>query len=481
MPDLFQSAVDLEGTGGWRKIWIVFRCLFLLAWILLLMDMWVGKGQDSGAAAPLILLMVGLVVLLLFVLFLLEALEIAYTILRDRHADEFSSEANDLIEKMKGSEYLVYEAREWLATLIVVAITLTTEFDDKNIPSFLGLAGHYEYIWRPIPLLLTTLPVLWFAQGLGKTCAKASPLKILMWWPVRGLAWPLTKVMGWLIRTTGLYLPGKLLGTPLEHQISSGDQPLLRPSDEGFFLAGLQRYGFAIHELSISITLKKDGSCAIEERLVWYLLRYTGNYFSRKLFFDGVLRSAEPPIVRGFTCPAVRDRYTTVSNLLDKIWNDPLPEDLRPVADRWSVDSKQKDDWDSKLHESRLEVNTYDNFPLDKDAFVLMVMQKSVWDGSAFKRSIGQPDYYEMSFEYPCRCYRLEIVSEKGVDVYLANITASAFFRSNPHDDEKRRLDIARDRSATDGGLHTTLPYPLAGAKYRYDWMVAHKPNESRS
>ena len=483
MPDLFQSAVDLEGTGGWRIFWIVFRCLFLLAWILLLMDMWVGKGRQYGAVPLLILVMAFAVVLLLFLLFLLEALEIAYTILRDRHADEFPPEANDLIEKMKGNEHLVnehlvYEAREWLATLIIVLITLMTECHElKKLPGYSIFAREYELLWDPLALLLTTLPVLWFAQGLGKTCAKAAPLKILMWWPVRGIAWPLTKLMGWFIRNTGLYLPGNLLGAPLEQMISSGEQLTLRPSDEGFFLAGLQRYGFAIHELSILITLKKDGTCAVEEKLVWYLLRYTGNSFSRKLFFDGALQTADKPIVRGFNCPAVRDRYTTVSNLLDKIWDAALPSDLSAVAESWNVDSQKKDDWDLKTHESRLVIKTFVNFPLDKDAFVLTVLQKSVWDGTAFKRQIRQPDFYEMSFEYPCKRYRLEIVPEKGVDLYLANITASAFFRSNPHDDERRRLDAARDSKATDGGLHTTLQYPLAGAKYRYDWIVEQKPS----
>jgi hypothetical protein len=482
VPDTFQSAVDLEGTGGWRIFWIVFRCLFLLAWIVLLMDMWVGKGRQYGGVPLLILVMACAVVLLLFLLFLLEALEIAYTILRDRHADEFPPEANDLIEKMKGNEHLVYEAREWLATLIVVLITIMTECHElAKLPGYSIFVREYELLWDPLALLLTTLPVLWFAQGLGKTCAKAAPLKILTWWPVRGIAWPLTKVMGWFIRSTGLYLPGNLLGASLEQMISSGEQLTLRPSDEGFFLSGLHRYGFAIHELSILITLKKNGTCAVEEKLVWYLLRYTGNSFSRKLYFDGAQQSAELPLVRGFNCPPVRDRYTIVSDLLDKIWNDPPPKDLTPVDDRWNVTSTKNYDWNSKSHESRLEVKTYDNFPLDKDAFVLTVMQKSVWDGAAFKRQIGQPDFYEMSFEYPCKRYRLEIVPEEGLDVYLANIKASASFRLNPHDDEKRRLDIARDRQSTDGGLHTTLPYPLAGARYRYDWVVEHKPTGNGS
>jgi hypothetical protein len=475
-PRMFEYAVELEDAGGWKRVWTVLRPVFLLVWLVLLVRMWIGKIHNSQISTNLILPMILLLLALLFLLFLLEALEIAYTLLSDRHDDQFPGNAKTLIATMKANPHLVYEAREWLATLIVVAITLMTEYDDGTIP-FLGSVGAHKLLWQPIPLLLTTLPVLWFAQGLGKTCARASPLKLLTWWPVRTFAWQFTIAMGWFITKTGLPGPGQLLWRLLKGMVIKGTQPL-RPSDEGFFLSGLQRYGFAFHELAISITLKKDGTCAVEQKLVWYLLRFTGHKFSHKLYFDGPQKSAGQAEVRGFTCPSVGDEYAPVSKLLDRIWENPVPTGLAEILPKiFGVTSPYTVDRDKNRYESRLVVETYDRFPLD-NAFVLTVTQKSNWEGSSFKRNIGDTDFYEMTFEYPCNRYKLDIVPEEGVNLYLAQVTASAAFRMNLHDDEKKRLEDARVETPTDGGLHSVFYYPLAGAKYRYNWVLYEKTQE---
>jgi hypothetical protein len=489
---MFESVTELEDVKA-RPGEIVARYLRYLVLVvvsLVLCGEWYDKSHPP-LKAPIPLGDVGLialgVVFLFFLLIFVEAIEIAYTLVTDKHDDQFPDKAKALIQQMQQNEPLVYGAREWVVTMLLIAITLVIEYREPVIPVFkLPVHKEYEFLWLLFTVLLTAAPIIWLAQAPGKILARADPLRTLMLRPTRG-CWKLVCAMGWALEKSGLGIPEDYVKKRLERAFPKKNQIQLRPSDAGFFLAGLQRYGLALHELSVKITVKEDGSCVVEQKLVWYLLRFTGTYFTRRFYFESDVARNGPPQAQGFTCPLVTDSYETVAQLLDGIWRSPAPEGLKE-AEPWAWD------WDPPAEgiapkaepgskEVRFWVHTHYKFPENcEQAFALRVSYEGVWEKNAFKTGYHQSDSYETTFEYPCRTYILEIVPEDGVDIRLANPEASVTFNHNPHDDERQRLEKALnddpDHAASvrgKGGIYCKLHYPIAGAQYKYSWTVARR------
>lgn len=490
MAEMFETVTELEEEKArpGELLLQFLRYLVLLLVVSVLLGEWYRKIHPEGKPPITLGAFFGvgvLVVILLLVLAFVEALEIAYTILRGKHADEFPEEAKSLINEMREHEELVYGAREWVVTMVVVAITLATEYREPYIP-FLIFGWHvspaFEPLWNAFAVLLTTIPIIWLAQGPGKILARANPLRTLMLLPTRG-CWKIVRSVGWIVDKTGLSLPEKFAEHRIEKVARSLPKQNLRPSDEGFFLAGLQRYGFAAHELQVKVTIKEGGACVVEQKLVWYLLRFTGTHFTRRLYFGSKVVRNGPPYARGFHCPLVDDTYEPVARLLDGIWHDPVSKGLEEVEPpEWDYEPPDplEPNADQALKEVRFWIHTLYEFPRGKQAFALRVSYKGLWDVNAFKVGRYESDSYEMTFEYPCRTYILEIIPDDGIDIRLANPQASVTFNHNPHGDEQRRLKEALNQDddhanevRKKGGIYCKLLYPIAGAQYKYSWKLA--------
>lgn len=489
---MFESVTELEEEKArpGQILFQILRYLLLVVVACILIGEYYRKISPEGKPTVSALAVFGVVVLvgiLLYLLAFVEALEIAYTILRGKHADEFPEDAKKLIDEMREHEDLVYGAREWVVTAFVVAITLATEYRAPYVPILIfrrHVSPTFEFVWVAIAVLLTTIPIIWLAQGPGKILARSNPLRTLMMGSTR-FCWQIVRVTGYFVQKTGLELPEKYVEHRIDRIARSLPKQNLRPSDEGFFLSGLQRYGFAAHELQVKITIKEGGSCVVEQKLVWYLLRFTGTHFTRKLYFGSKVVRNGPPHARGFHCPLVDDSYEPVAQLLDGIWNDPAPKGLEEVEPpEWDYEppDPQEAKADQALKEVRFWIHTLYEFPRGKQAFALKVSYKGIWDKNAFKVDHHESDSYEMTFEYPCRTYVLEIVPDDNIDIRLANPQASVTFNHNPHGDEQQRLKKALDQEGDHadeirkkGGIYCRFLYPIAGAQYKYSWKVAKR------
>jgi hypothetical protein len=271
MPEMFESVTELEDVKARPgKILVqIVRFSGLAIVTLLLLGVLYEKIRAPGRP-PIstdTIILAAFVVLLLFVLLaFVEALQIAYTIVRGKHHDEFSTKEEARIKEMQENEDLVYGAREWVVTMIVAVITLATEYHELYIPIVkVRVPPALEPVWLVFTAVLTAVPIIWLAQWPGKVLAVTAPVPTLMSLPMR-VSWQIVRAIGWIVEMTGLDIPEKFIEKWLERVASPQN---LRPSDEGFFLSGLQRYGFAAHELSVKITIKEAGSCIVEQKLVW--------------------------------------------------------------------------------------------------------------------------------------------------------------------------------------------------------------------
>jgi hypothetical protein len=215
------------------------------------------------------------------------------------------------------------------------------------------------------------------------------------------------------------------------------------------------------------------------------LLRYTGNYFTRRFYFSSKPVRKGMPDARGFHCPQVVDNYEPVAELLDSIREGQSPDGLTEVSQLWDYDPPPDEPANSPNHaaeEVRFWIHTHYDLPEKSSAFALVVKYEGEWERQAFKIGHQQDDFYEMTFEYPCRNYTLEIVPDDGLDIRLANPKATVTFNHNPHGDEQKRLADALaknpeygDRIRQKGGLYSELRYPISGAKYRYSWRAVQR------
>jgi hypothetical protein len=481
MSEMFESADELEDEIARPRKMVVQTaryCALLLVILLLLgflNDRVTAHGAHSISTRAVVL--AALVLLPLFVLLaLLVALQVAYTSVRDIHEDEFPDEAKALLEEMRANQYLVYGARDWAITMIVAIITLATEYHEPYIPGFrLRVPPPLEPLWELFAALLTSIPIIWLAQWPGEALGVGSPIRTLSSLPMRS-CWKIVKATGWIVRVMGLDIPEPFIKMPLRSRALPSLN--LRRSDESFFLAGLQRYGFALHEISVRITIQEGGACVVEQKLVWYVLRFTGTYFTRRLYFESrIVRSGHPHAL-GFRCPPVGEGYEPVAQLLDGIWNSPPPPGLVEVdPPQWTAIAKTEPNAPGAV---RLRIRTHYELPREQEAFAFRVLYRGDWDKNAFKVSHQEADSFEMTFEYPCRTYILEIVPDDGVDVRLANVQAIVTLDHNPHLGEQRRLEQAliedadyADEIRQKGGIYCRFLYPIAGAQYRYSWSVA--------
>jgi hypothetical protein len=245
----------------------------------------------------------------------------------------------------------------------------------------------------------------------------------------------------------------------LSRKNGSSDENRLKPSDEGFFLAALQRYGCALHELCVTICMNGDGSCEVGYDFILYLLRYPRSEFVRQLTFDSKVTRAEICSLGGFRCVADESIHV----LLDKLAAG------APTAELQSVDP-------GFLFGRSIEADKYARFrfitsvsvPDESGAFVIAAKCKGIWEPGAFRVRNEDPDYFKMLFDYPCRRYKLRITPHS--TVHLTNIEPHATFKGDKHEGERLRLQ--KSLRVEKGNLCCVLDYPLPGAEYKYTWLV---------
>jgi len=406
-----------------------------------------------------------IVFFLLLVLLLLEAMEIAYSVQRDKLPDQFGEESErPFFVTMHTHEHVIYDAREWLFILILAIIAFIAEIATHEGVYFLGreVPGR-EFAKLVFAVMFTTLPIVWFAQAPGKDLAKSHPRRILFSGATRAI-WRCLRWVDIIVQKTDLDAPAKLVTKAGEKLFGTAAEPNT-PSDHGLFFASLQRYGFVLHDLLIHIDVLPDGSCKVRQRVVIYLMGYPRTNFRRELFFDARAEKATFARVEGYyQCPVAQDSYEAVSKDLDDI-----------TAGRSSLPSRKDSELgfcEPKMDGRRMtfEVTTYKKLPEENRGGAIAIECEGTWAAGAMKTSHGEEDWFEQSFSFPCRRYRLEIVPDPSLNMHLSEIQASATFMNNPHAGEEKRLEKARED--TNRAILSTLEYPLPGAKYKYHWRV---------
>ena len=440
-----------------------FRTIIFFLLLGLIIYTWYSSFMHSGQhARSEFAWYVVAVVALLAALFVLEAMEIAYTRLRDKLLDQFQTDAErNFFLRMKKDQHVVYEAREWLVIMIIAAITLIAEIGTGE-----GLfVGRYPV--KPqflFPIIFASLPVIWFAQGPGKELANRLPRWVLFG-PIGRLTWPCVRAVSFVVEWTGLNIPAGLVPWCLKKTPKESNPP----SDQELFLQSVHRYGFALHHLDIRVDILPDGSCRLKQSFLIYLLRYPRRNFKREVFFDSDAIDPRFSRVEGYyRCPRLEDSqesYDSICKLLEQIREG--TSDLEAVKDE-RLGTREAS---IEAGHVRFEIETYRSLPEGESAAAIAVVCEGNWKPGAMKVQHGEEDSFQQSFRYPCRTYRLEIVPDPSLDLHFSRIVANAKFMWDPHTGEAKRLESAREPD--NERIVSSLNYPLPGAEYEYCWHVA--------
>ncbi len=416
------------------------------------------------------------VTLLLAVLFIAEGLEIAYTILRDKYPEQLGEVDGRIFSDMKTRENLFYEAREWLVVLIIVALTLKTEFAKVYIP-FFGLIPDFEVAGVVVQahilfsILFTTVPLVWIAQGPAKEFARVYPLRMLII-ASKTKVWLLVKVMGYLVNKSGLTGPSRAMGLGLVRAGASGSDLSLKSSDHGWFCESVKRLGTALHENSVTVNIDRDGSCRIRQRLLIYAVS-PQTVFRHFLMLDSAAigGSLKTNLLKGYHGPPISEKHNKVYDQLEAILKgeSPAPE-FEEVPEFCTPTLCES----AEGRRAEFRAKTWYEVPLPGRSFVLLVECEGSWGPQAFRVVDGRGNSYTDSCDYPCQRYRLRISPDPVIRMHFTNVTAEATFMGNFHRGEADRLRFAKEASVTELGC--LLKYPLPGASYRYTWDVVVPP-----
>lgn len=483
-----------------------------------------------------------LVSCLLGIIFFADGIEIAYSLLRYKDEEQFGELTRRILKQMHEFEDSVYESRELLVTLLIVVITLTLEFDhvylspfaqdpipDLPIPYFPTISAAKFF-----SLLFATLPVLWLAQGPAKSLGRQRPQKML---DTSVLVWFLVRLIGRFTDFFEFNYPSCMAALAIQKGLDGderkagrkerpkpdgkiqkgldGDErmvgrkerpkpdgksagcpgldvpePGAKPSDHAYYIASLQRYGYALHNISVHITINQKGSCRINERLLYYVIARPGSVFTRKMGLDQPSTGFTFVQAKAYSVPLIRDLATrekqkSVLNTLDSLARGPADAvpGTKVLGCNLSVSEIQDaPDFEDKgiLNRRYYRVDTHGSIPSSVMAFAIYAEFTTEWCEKAFtvppSGTAKGGDYFYTAVDCPCYRYTLTVETAEDCDFRLSDLRAKAYCGTDPHWGEQDRLQSSLGFNPDyPHAVHSDLVCPFPATRYRFDWKYSLK------
>lgn len=459
------------------------RYLFPTLLAILLMCVWI-SSQLMNPGREHYFQHLFVLVVLLGIIFFADALEVAYSMLRYKHLEQFGGAERTILQGMHDHESLVYEAREWLVTILIIVITLMAEFPAVYFFKWeirpLQIPGVFSIEAKTLfSALFTAIIVLWFAQGPSKTIGRDYPQQIL---GLGSLVWTLIAAVGRLTKFLGLDGPSDLVSSQIKKLPVLKEDVYLKPSDNAYFIASLQRYGYCIHEQHTEISLGLQGECIATQRVLYYLAFNTVSAFERHLLFDALPSPAHLSLksVSTFRGPLLREddparQNETVLRQLDLICKNGSTAGIANClfsAVPANVSVIARPDPENR-YRMQYWIDTHGSVAPDTHAVAIRVEFSTLWNAGAFKVQPNSSDYFYMKIDCPCYRYKLTINPPPLMEFTFANIRPEAYCGETLHWGESDRLQNSLCLNSTDeAALNCELLYPFPGTRYKLSWTT---------
>lgn len=422
----------------------------------------------------------GLLLLAFFVVyFLAEGMELAYTDLRDKDEDQLRLSIQARMKDMRLHEAEFYEAREYLVIALVFGATWLSHFEKLRAP----WAGEItnEYLRVGYSLLFTTIPFIWLAQSPAKSLATRNSEAFLEFNLV-GLLWTGLKYAGKALDVIGLFLPSQKLTTLFRYSGGFGATRNLPPSNPGFFLAGLRRYGSAACRIDNQVTISSDGATTLRRRILTYVVRGKRKDFKMNVRFDSEVVNVLTNTMQVFAFQPPGEKIEELLEIVDAVWAGRAHPKVEEVTDKVLSSKPLHSDLNKK--------------ELDLKAFLLTGMPEGLeslkepprftgalmllWEVElrtaphAFRMDFAanpEPEEYYLLLSAPCLEANIGIEFAEGCAEEFLEPETEVTIQANRHLPEMDRITSMKRVDKKSLGLR--VAFPLHGARYSWRWKVA--------
>jgi len=202
---------------------------------------------------------------LLFILYFAEGMELAITDLLDKEPNQLRDETvRNLLSQIQSRVGFFFAQRQVFVVVIISVLSLTTAYDWVYVPFYGKMTSPTTTFW--FSLVLTTFTVLWFCQVTPKRLAVINSELFLK---QSSAVWRLIKIISML----GLPDPSDLLVYGIQRNSKFSHGRYLLPGRAAHYDITTHLFGFALDRLHTSIRIRPDGSGTIYKKFLILFLR----------------------------------------------------------------------------------------------------------------------------------------------------------------------------------------------------------------
>ena len=321
-----RSAIRAVSRAGETRVPLALAGFFSLLrntalWALwfALLAIWTATLWDHAAAGDITAVALAIAsVVLWFILFFAEGIELAATDLLDKQPEQLHDPANrEVLSEIQSRARFFIAQRQVFVVAIISFTSLAITYDSITVP-FVGTLTD-ETLGFMFTFLFNTLTVLWFCQVTPKQLAVFNSELFL---GQSRSVWHLIKLVGHF----GLPNPSDALLSVIQRHSAYGKRRQLLPSRAAYYNVSTHRYGISLDKLLTEIVLCADGRTRIRKRFLLLFLH------GRHGIISGLLEASSPfvsqPSVKflALHLVSIPERFEHIENELDALF------DQRPFA-----------------------------------------------------------------------------------------------------------------------------------------------------
>jgi hypothetical protein len=462
-------------------LWTVWVVLAVI-WVATLWRYW-----TEGYRTPVLLATLDLI--LLFILYFAEGIELAITDLLDKEPSQLrEASVRSLLAEIQVRSGFFFAQRQVFVVVIIAVLSLTTAYTWIYVPFYGRVDSPTATFW--FSLTFTSFTVLWFCQVTPKRLAIINSELFLK---QSGLVWRLIKA----ISVLGLPDPSDLLVYTVQKNSDFSHGRYLLPGRAAHYDITTHLFGFALDALHTSIRIRSDGSATICKK---FLILFLRGYHSQ-MYGSIATRSTfvEPPrvLVKALYVLAAHERIESISDKLDAIFSETGKVEGNMVQEwvgktevtidessisrigqeaLWSIEGQPLPESLWLPSASGIVTGSTSGLPM---AALLYEVEAEVKAGGF--DSSGDLDQWPETIGLPCRSYSISIkptfsdsaetsdsLSDPKLAVVIEGCNVTLVGPGTEMSDETLRLT----QSAVAGKGDLTVSYPLQGGCYTLSWRV---------
>jgi hypothetical protein len=418
------------------------------------------------------------IILLLYVLFFAEGLELAIADLLDKEAEQLNdTRLRALLSEIQRRKDFFFSTRQVFVVLIITFMSLRTIYPWIMIP-FLGRVSAYNLpFW--FSLCFTSLTVLWFCQVTPKRLAVMNSELFLR---QSAFLWPLIKLIGVL----GLPSPSDQLIRLFGRFTLYRKARHLRPSPAAHYNATCHTYGLSTDRIHVAIDVNTNGATTIRKRFAVLFLHGKRTHHTERLYCNTAIIGVPKINVIGLFVGPTPERLELIQDDLDTIFAEGSCQNagrFRKIDDwRYYADSKVESDvflgghwanwtvWSDRPLPEAFWHHTDQSNQLDTPLALLIYEIELTTSNVALFNHLNERSFERVWPEYisaPCRALTFQVSTSMGEAIGLQGCDVHLHPGNIPVLEETLRC--TQIAVSTSKGL-LCFKYPIQAAVYTTRW-----------